>query len=281
MEKKRMVHIVRQENLSQELERFCTERSTVPLIMFYNSFVTKNYYPLQTIENVSNKLFGLGRIKKLSYDCNDYSVMDKQIEFLKALPQQLFVLQCGSRIGGYDGVVLYAERLLKTTGKHVIAMIDDKNRISQQRLLSGNIRYVDNVVETFLTWRERAQVWMADRTECYCETRQVFLGLKKHGILDMLKEWSEKGRDEELSQALTDNKFLNEAYQQYVDKSEELNYLLKYADFDERLLIEEQPTEYGTVLSIKAESIETGGGGELRRFSARWVTRELKLTKRT
>lgn len=275
MEKKKMVHVIRQENIPQELERFCTERPTLPLIMFYDTCVTPDYYPMKTMEEVSAEVFGLGQMKKVSYECNNISSMDKQIEFLKELPQQLFVVQCGPRLGGYDGVVLYAERLMKTTGKHVIAMIADGNSIQQKTLLSSKISYADVVVETFLTWQGRTQVWVADRTACYRERQQVYLGRINHGIIDMLKSWSEEGRKADVMMAVADNKFLNEAYKRYIDSCEDIPYMLKYTDFDERLITEEQATEYGTILSIKADSIEAGGAYLASKY--RFVKRELKL----
>ena len=274
-EKKEMVHVIRQENIPQELERFCTERPDLPLVMFYDTYVTPDYYPMGTVEEVSNNVLGLGQMKKVSYECGNMSSMDRQIEFLKELPQQLFVVKCGPRLGGYDGVVLYAERLMKTTGKHVIAMIADGNSIIQGSLVASKISYADVVVETFLTWRGRTKVWVADRTACYRERQQVYLGRINHGVIDMLKSWSEEGRKEDVMKAVADSKYLNEAYKRYVDGCKDIPYLLKYTDFDERLITEEQATEYGTVLSIKADSIEAGGA--YLATKCRFVKRELKL----
>ena len=57
-------------------------------------------------------------------------------------------------------------------------------------------------------------------------------------------------------------------------------YLLKYATFDERLLVSEMDTEYGKVMLFKVENMEDTGGVECRCVYSPWrrLTRELRLT---
>lgn len=283
MGKKNLMHIVRQEKLSQELERFCSVPQTLPLIMFYDTFVTEHYYPRETVSAVASKVLGEGSVKTITYQQTNYSDMMQKIAFLKALPQKLFMLTCKTRISDYDDVALFAESLAKATGKHVIAMIDDKNKIVEDGFGSRKLTYWDNVVDTFVTWHERALVWFADRTGCYGETRQVYLACLKYSLLDMLKEWSEKDMKDEVARALEDSEYMNTQYLQYVCSKPDMPYVLKHGDFDERLLVEETVTEYGPVLTIKVENLESTGGIECRLVHTRWrrVNPELKITKPT
>ena len=96
----------------------------------------------------------------------------------------------------------------------------------------------------------------------------------------MLKAWSEEGRLDDILKTLKDNAFLNDAYTRYVAAQTNLPSVLKCSEFNERLISEEKETEYGTILTIKAESLEETTDNEHRMVTARWrrATTELKLT---
>ena len=95
----------------------------------------------------------------------------------------------------------------------------------------------------------------------------------------MIKAWSEAGRMDDIRKVLDNVDRLNETYRQYVCAREDLPYIVKYADFDERLMVEVADTDFGQVKCLKAVNLEDIGGAARRCVSAPWrrVTRELKL----
>ena len=281
MNNKELVQVISQEDFPSRMEAFCSEKQQLPLAVFYNSFVTEHYDPRKTVADVSARVFGRpGLVKKITYDERFFKDMDDQIAYLKALPQQLIQICSSIYYNGYDHVMLFAERLVQSSGKHVVAMVPEKNSIIEDSLGSRIIYYTDPASEALLTWRGRVEVWQADRPCCYCQTRQVYLACLKAGVLDMLKTWSEEGRREDILKATEDPGWLNETYRQYVCSRKDVPYLLKYATFDERLLVDEIETEYGKVTHIKAENMEGTRSIEYSCLNTPWRrnTKELKLT---
>ncbi len=281
MNNKELVQVIPQEDFPKRLEAFCSENQNMPLAVFYNSFVTQSYDPRKTVTDVSQRVFGRpGLMKKVTFDDKFLKEMEEQIAYLKALPQQLIQILSGACYDGYDHVMLFAERLVQSSGKHVVVMLPEKNWITEESLGSRKIYYNDPATETLLTWRGRVEVWQADRPTCYGQTRQVYLACMKAGVLDMLKTWSEEGRREDILKAINDRNWLNETYRQYVCLRDDVPYLLKYATFDEHLIVEDMDNEYGKVMCIKADNLENTGGIECRCVNSPWrrLTKELRLT---
>ena len=281
MNNKELVQVISQEDFPKRLKAFCSENQQLPLAVFYDTFVTESYNPRKTITDVSAQVFGRpGLMKKVTFDEKFLKEMDEQIAYLKALPQQLIEIRSGVCYDGYDHVMLFAERLVQASGKHVVVMLPEKNRITEESLGSRKLYYSDIATETLLTWRGRVEVWQADRPTSYGQTRQVYLACLKAGVLDMLKTWSEEGRKEDILKAIDDRTWLNETYRQYVCSRDDVPYLLKYATFDERLLVDEMDTEYEKVMLFKVENMEDTGGIECRCVYSPWrrLTRELRLT---
>ena len=204
--------------------------------------------------------------------------MEWHANILKAMPHRLILILCPPCCDGYDYLMLYADYLKKKTEKHVIALIPDRNALNDGSLGSRKLYYIDPATETFLSWRERAMVWVADCPSGYGSTRQVYLSCLYAGVLDMLKTWQETN----IIRAMDDSAWLNEMYGYYVRSKEDVPLILKYADFDERLIISETETEFGKVTSFKADNLEDLGGGERRIASMPWrrLTKELKLSLR-
>ena len=281
MNNKELLQVISQEDFPSRMEAFCSEKQQLPLAVFYNSFVTDNYNPRKTVTDVSTQVFGRpGLMKKITYDERLFKEMDDQIAYLKALPQQLIQIISSIYYDGYDHVMLFAERLVQSSGKHVVVMVPEKNEIIDESFGARNIYYNDIATDTLLTWRGRAEVWQADRPSCYGQTRQVYLACLKASMLDMLKTWLEEGRKEDILKAVDDRKWLNETYRQYVCSRNNVPYLLKHATFDERLLVDEMETENGKVIRIKVENMENARCIEYQCLNDPWrrIPKELELT---
>ena len=134
-------------------------------------------------------------------------------------------------------------------------------KVSEETVIDRFLRYVDSPCG-------------------YGQTRQAYLACLKAGVLDMIRTWSEAGRMDDIRKVLDNVDRLNETYRQYVCAREDLPYIVKYADFDERLMVEVADTDFGQVKCLKAVNLEDIGGAARRCISAPWrrVTRELKLT---
>ena len=280
MEKKQLLRIISQDRLSQMAEKFCKEKQDKALAIFCSKEISESYHPKKTIAEVTEKVFGPGMMKKIIFEEKDLKDMEWQASILKAMPHRLILILCSPRCDGYDYLMLYADYLKKTTEKHVIAMIPHRNGLTDESLGSRKLFYVDPATETFLSWRERAVVWVADRPSGYGQTRQVYLSCLYAGVLDMLKTWSETGQEANIIRARKDSVWLNEMYGNYVRSREDVPSILKYADFDERLIVSSTETEFGKVTSFKADNLEDLGGAERRIASMPWrrLTKELKLS---
>ena len=277
MEKQDFLEVISQENLFHKLESFCSERRTRPLIIFYNSYVNDHYDPEKTLEEVSEKNFGIGQMKVVNSCGKSFSAINEQVAYLKALPQKLIQIRSYSYEGIYDHVMLLAELLAKQTGKYIVAMITDKNRLSDNGFFTRKFYYHDVATETFLAWRGRVDAWVADYPTGYSQTRQVYLAFLKAGVLDMMKTWMEEGQTQNILKAINNNGWLNDAYRQYVCSRVDVPDVLKHATFAEQLLVSEEETENGRVTTIKVESMENTGCIECRCVNSAKGVRELKL----
>ena len=278
MEKNDQVKVVSQERLPLMMENFCKESQPQPLAVFYSPYGNGNW-PMCVIGEMADRVFGLGSIKTLTFRDNMLDDMNRQAAILKTLPHQLIVIGCNPRTDGYDYALLFAEQVVKQTGKHVVVMIADSNSFTDESIGSRKLYYLDPATETLLSWRGRVKVWVADSPCGYGQTRQAYLACLKAGVLDMIKAWSEAGRIDDIRKVLDNVDRLNETYRQYVCAREDLPYIVKYADFDERLMVQTDDTEFGRVTCLKAVNLEDIGGAARRCVSAPWrrVTRELKL----
>lgn len=278
MEKNDQVKVVSQERLPLMMENFCKESQPQPLAVFYSPYGNGNW-PMCVIGEMADRVFGLGSIKVLTFRDNMLDDMNRQAAILKTLPHQLIVIGCSPRTDGYDYALLFAEQIVKQTGKHVVVMIADSNSFTDESIGSRKLYYLDPATETLLSWRGRVKVWVADSPCGYGQTRQAYLACLKAGVLDMIKAWSEAGRMDDIRKVLDNADRLNETYRQYVCAREDLPYIVKYADFDERLMVQTDDTEFGRVTCLKAVNLEDIGGAARRCVSAPWrrVTRELKL----
>lgn len=275
MENKKRMQVLPEDRFSTMLENFCSSAQTQPLVIFYNRYFLNPY--LRLVEKTANTIFGDGKLKVFSLDNVALGDIDRYIAILSNLPHRMIELRTPPICDGYDEVIFIAEKLAKASGKHVLLMVPDTNNIIEESMGSSKLYYYDYAATTFQAWRERAQVWVADCPKTYGRTRQVYLTSQRHGILDMLKEWSENGRINDIFRAVNDNTFLNEAYTQYVAALTDLPSILKCSEFNEKLLMEETETEYGKIMTIKAESLVEVEGKERRIISWKRFTTELKL----
>lgn len=246
-------------------------------MLFYKRYFDSYYRA--TLERVANSIFGAGKMKTIALDHGLSEDIFHHIGILSNLPQKLYELRTPPICNGYDEVTLYADKLAKASGKHVVLMIPVANDLAEESLYSHKLHYFDDAATLFLAWQERAQIWVADCQHSYRQKRQVFLAYQSHGLLDMLKEWSKKGRMSDILRAVDDNSFLNEAYMQYVNAQTELPDILKCSEYDEKLITTVEDTEYGKILDIKSETLEETEGKERNHVTAKWsrITRELKL----
>lgn len=272
METNTKMKIVGEEQFVPMLKAFCSKPQTQPLVIFY--LHTFNSYIHQTVGQVADSVFGDGRMKNILL-----SEGHSQIDMLSELPHKLYELYTRPLCDGYDAETLYAEKLAKASGKHVVLMVPVINDLVDESLYSHKLHYFDAAAKLFLAWQERAQVWVADCQQCYRRKQQVFLAYHSHGILDMLKEWSEQGRKDDILKAVDDNSFLNEAYSHYVNAQTGLPGILKCTEYNEQLITTEEDTEYGKIVNIKSETLEATEGKERYYVTAKWcrMTRELKL----
>lgn len=273
METNTKMKIVGEEQFVPMLKAFCSKPQTQPLVIFY--LHTFNSYIHQTVGQVADSVFGDGRMKNILL-----SEGHSQIDMLSELPHKLYGLYTRPLCDGYDAETLYAEKLAKASRKHVVLMIPVINDLITESLYSHKLLYYDDAAKLFLAWKERAQVWVADFKQYYNAKRQVFWGYQSRGVLDMLKEWSEKGKMDDILKAVSDNVYLNEAYTQYVRKTD-LPSILKCAEFHEELFTSEEETPYGKILTIELHSLSRGSGKDLDYFFLKnkyRMTTELKLT---
>ena len=277
MENNKKMNVVTEEQFVSKLEAFFSNPQSQPLVMFYKRFFDSYYQ--ETLDRVTDSVFGAGKMKTIVLDHGVSEEIFHRIDILSNLPQKVFELRTFPICNGYDEVTLYAEKLAKASGKHIVLMVPVINDLVDESLYSHKLHYFDAAAKLFLAWQERAQVWVADCQQCYRRKQQVFLAYHSHGILDMLKEWSEQGRKDDILKAVDDNSFLNEAYSHYVNAQTGLPGILKCTEYNEQLITTEEDTEYGKIVNIKSETLEATEGKERYYVTAKWcrMTRELKL----
>ena len=277
MENYKRMNVVTEEQFVPQLKAFFSKPQTQPLVLFY----MRNFdsYYQATLERVADSVYGPGKTKTIVLDHGISEENFNHIGILSSLPQRIYKLRTPPICNGYDEVTLYAEKLAKESGKHVVLMIPDANDVVEESMNSHKLYYFDEAAKHFLAWQERAQVWVADCQQSYRQKRQVFLAYQSHGILDMLKKWSEQGRMDDILRVVDDNSLLNEAYTQYVNAQRELPGMLKCSEYNEKLITAEEDTEYGKILVIKSETLEETEGKVRYYVTARWsrMTRELKF----
>lgn len=289
MENNKKMKVVSARQFTDMIREICSKSQSLPLVVFCEG--RDESFLQRKMECVSDTVFGDGMMKTILLE-NGYTMdSDHQIDILSLLPHQLYLLRTPPICDGYDEVTLYAEKLTKASGKHVVLMVPVTNELIKSTGVY-KLQYIDHAAKTFQAWRGRAQVWVFDSLS-YKEKRQIFLTYQSHGVLDMLKEWSEAGKMDDILRAvdgikvshlnthIVENAFLNEAYTQYVNARKDLPGTVKCAEFHEELFTSEEDTEYGKILTIESQSLSRGGGKDLDYFFLKnkyRMTTELKLT---
>ena len=177
--------------LEDVADEFYLTKRTKPLVVFYDNGTNT---VISTMAAVATKILGDGMVKSVSVKKDELSAFEASILDIAALPQKAIHLMCIDL--DYDSILLIAEKLIKTSGKHVVVFFCCTNKIYEDR--NGRIGYRSLADSCFSTWKKRANMFVADNSNNdFARTRELYNASMCRGILDQIDYHLFENRDDE------------------------------------------------------------------------------------
>lgn len=134
---------------------------------------------------IGENIFGKGMVRSLRVDSNNLADLEAQIPILTSIPQKAFVILYRGRglQNGYDYVILLTEKLLAASGKHVVLICDNRNRVDEYSL-----EYSSYAEPAFDTWKERIFACVLDNSQNdFVYNRELYYAIKGCGYIDAIR----------------------------------------------------------------------------------------------
>lgn len=163
MENDKKMKAVSARQFTDMIREICSKPQGLPQVVFCEG--RDESFLQRKMECVSDTVFGDGMMKTILLE-NGYTMgSDHNIDILSLLPHQLYLLRTPPICDGYDEVTLHAEKLVKTSGKHVVLMVPVTNDLIVESIGKYKLLYIDHAAKTFLAWRgaHKCGWWTAHR----------------------------------------------------------------------------------------------------------------------
>ena len=200
------LHVFTPYNCEMVFEEYFLLPRRKPLVAFCRSRDSITY--TDAVSRIGEGIFGEGKVKTLMVDKNALVDFEAQIPHMTALPQKAFVV-CYSGSGlqnGFDQIILLSEKLLATSGKHVVVICKNNSCIEN----FGHPKYISYAEPTFDTWKERIFACVLDNSQNdFVYYRELFKATKNEDCIREIARCLEKHDEEGAQQYLAEAKKLS------------------------------------------------------------------------
>lgn len=177
------LQVIRAERLHELTDEFFLSERKKPMVIMHGN----DNNIIADLRKVAEDILGKGMIKSLIIKQEDIFAFETSITRLSGMPQKAVEIEYrGSGInGGFDDIILLAEKLATESGKYVIVFCTCMNAIGKDA--DNHIDYCSCAEESFDTWHKRVHIFVADNeNKDFARHKELYLSVQRKGCIDQV-----------------------------------------------------------------------------------------------
>lgn len=195
------LQVVMAERIPELADEFFLSERKKPLVVIHEN--ASNV--AEDMRNVAEGILGKGMVKSITIKPEDIFAFESSITRLSEMPQKAMeIIYTGSgRDGGFDDIILLAERLATASTKHIVVFCSCTNSLGKDT--DGNLAYCSWAEECFDTWHKRVHVFVADnKNKDFARRQELYKACNKVGYIDKAFKAFESGDNDTAGRILND-----------------------------------------------------------------------------
>lgn len=181
------LQVIRAERLHELIDEFFLSERKKPLIIMHDD----NDCIVADLRKVAEDILGKGMVKSITIKQEDIFAFETSITRLSEMPQKAIEINytgSGSE-GGFDDIILLAERLATESGKHVVVFCTCINELDilrhAQEPVNNRLTYCSWAEECFDTWHKRVHILVADNeSKDFARRQELYKASQCEGYID-------------------------------------------------------------------------------------------------
>ncbi len=188
------LQVIRAERLHELIDEFFLSERKKPMIIMHDD----NDSIVADLRKVAEDILGKGMVKNITIKQEDIFAFETSITRLSEMPQKAIEINyTGSgNEGGFDDIILLAERLATESGKHVVVFCTCINKLgilpfenlsvsSAQESANNSLTYCSWAEEYFDTWHKRVHILVADnKNKDFARRQELYKASQGEGYVD-------------------------------------------------------------------------------------------------
>lgn len=175
------LQVIRAERLHELIDEFFLSERKKPMIIMHDD----NDCILADLSKVAEGILGKGMVKNITIKQEDIFAFETSITRLSEMPQKAIEINytgSGSE-GGFDDIILLAERLATESGKHVVVFCTCINALGKDSF--NRLTYCSWAEECFDTWHKRVHILVADNeSKDFARRLELYKASQCEGYID-------------------------------------------------------------------------------------------------
>ena len=181
------LQVIRAERLHELIDEFFLSERKKPMIIMHDD----NDCIVADLRKIAEDVLGKGMVKSITIKQEDIFAFETSITRLSEMPQKAIEINytgSGSD-GGFDDIILLAERLATESGKHVVTFCTCINALGilrqTQEPASNRLTYCSWAEECFDTWHKRVHILVADNeSKDFTRRHELYRASQSEGYID-------------------------------------------------------------------------------------------------
>lgn len=176
------LQVIRAERLHELTDEFFLSERKKPMVIMHG-----NDNIIADLRKVAEDILGKGMIKSIIIKQEDIFALETSITRLSGMPQKAIEIEykgfCAN--GGFDDIILLAEKLATESGKYVIVFCTCMNALSKDS--EKMLTYSSCAEDYFDTWHERVHIFVADNiNRDFARRKELYLSVQRKGCIDQV-----------------------------------------------------------------------------------------------
>ena len=193
------LQVIKAARLHELIDEFFLSERKKPMVIIHED----NYSIVADLRKVAENILGKGMVKSITIRQEDIFAFETSISRLSDMPQKGFeICYTGSGSeGGFDDIILLAERLATESGKHIVVLCTCINSLDKDN--NNKLTYCSWAEEYFDTWHERVHMFVADNEKKdFAHRQELYKASQGAGYIDLALAAFKKGNNEEAGKIL-------------------------------------------------------------------------------
>lgn len=175
------LQVIRAERLHELIDEFFLSERKKPMIIMHDD----NDCIVANLRKVAEDVLGKGMVKNITIKQEDIFAFETSIPRLSEMPQKAIEINykgSGSD-GGFDDIILLAERLATESGKHVVVFCTCINALDKDA--DNELTYCSCAEECFDTWNKRVHILVTDNeSKDFARRQELYKASQREGYVD-------------------------------------------------------------------------------------------------